>query len=148
MANSQKTNGEQMANKRPNGTFAPGHKLGNRFAKGESGNSAGRPKLTRLSEALREQLSEAMPNAPERTVAESLARALVREGIGGNVQAIREIADRTEGKPKQAIDLDLDLQLDWRIEAQKFGLTKNDILNETKLLIAGLDFSDGDEASN
>jgi hypothetical protein len=148
MANSQKTNGEQMANKRPNGTFAPGHKLGNRFAKGESGNSAGRPKLTRLSEALREQLSEISPDADEQTIAEQIAKTLIKLALSGDVAAIREIADRTEGKPKQAIDLDLDLQLDWRIEAQKFGLTKNDILNETKLLIAGLDFSDGDEASN
>ncbi len=137
-----------MANKRPNGTFAPGHKLGNRFAKGESGNSAGRPKLTRLSEALRQQLAEISPDADEQTIAEEIAKTLVRLALSGDVQAIREIADRTEGKPKQAIDLDLDLQLDWRTEAQKFGLTKNDILNETKLLIAGLDFSDGDEASN
>ncbi len=137
-----------MANKRPNGTFAPGHKLGNRFAKGESGNSAGRPKLTRLSEALREQLSEISPDADEQTIAEQIAKTLIKLALSGDVAAIREIADRTEGKPKQAIDLDLDLQLDWRIEAQKFGLTKNDILNETKLLIAGLDFSDGDEASN
>jgi len=45
--------------------------------------------------------------------------------------------------------VDLSVQVsDWRVEAQKFGLTKNDILNETKLLIAELDFSDGDEASN
>jgi hypothetical protein len=97
---------------------------------------------------LRQQLAEISPDADEQTIAEEIAKTLVRLALSGDVQAIREIADRTEGKPKQAIDLDLDLQLDWRTEAQKFGLTKNDILNETKLLIAGLDFSDGDEASN
>jgi hypothetical protein len=101
-----------------------------------------------LSEAIREQLAEVMPGADEQTIAEEIAETLIKLALSGDVQAIREIADRTEGKPKQAIDLDLDLQLDWRIQAQKFGLTKNDILNETKLLIAGLDFSDGDEASN
>jgi hypothetical protein len=117
------------------------------FKKGEDErrNTLGRPKKTLLSEAIREQLAEEMPNAPERTVAEVIARTLIKLAISGDVQAIREIADRTEGKPKQAIDLDIDLQLDWRIQAQKFGLTKNDILDETKLLVAGLDFSDGDE---
>ncbi len=48
-----KTNGKQMENKRSDGTFAPGHKLGNRFPKGTSGNSAGRPKTTKLTDALR-----------------------------------------------------------------------------------------------
>ncbi len=120
------------------------------FKKGEDErrNTLGRPKKTLLSEALRQQLAEISPDADEQSIAEEIAKTLIKLALSGDVQAIREIADRTEGKPKQAIDLDLDLQLDWRTEAQKFGLTKNDILNETKLLIAGLDFSDGDEASN
>jgi hypothetical protein len=108
-----KTNGKQMVNKKDDGTFAPGHKLGNRFKKGETGNPSGRPKLTKLTEALREQLAEEMPSAPERTVAEAIARALIREAMSGNVQAAREIADRTEGKPKQSIDVDLQVK-DWR----------------------------------
>ncbi len=144
MKNSQKTNGEQTAT----GKFTPGNKIGNRFPKGETGNPNGRPKLTRLTEAIREQLAEVMPGASEQTFAEGIAKTLVNLAVAGDVSAARELADRSEGKPKQAIDLDLDLQLDWRIQAQKFGLTKNDILNETKLLIAGLDFSDGDEPSN
>ncbi len=124
-----------MANKRPNGTFAPGHKLGNRFEKGTSGNEKGRPKLTRLTEALREQLSEEMPNAPERTVAEAIARTLIREAISGNVQAIREIGDRTEGKPMQKVDLDLQIN-DWRTLAKNYGVSETDVLTEAKLLIA------------
>jgi hypothetical protein len=120
------------------------------FKKGEDErrNTLGRPKKTLLSEAIRERLAEVMPGASEQTFAEEIAKTLVNLAVAGDVAAARELADRSEGRPKQAIDLDLDLQLDWRNEAQKFGLTKNDILNETKLLIAGLDFSDGDEASN
>jgi hypothetical protein len=76
------------------------------------------------------------------------ARLLYCAIVLGESWAVKEVFDRIAGKAPQAIDLDLDLQLDWRIQAQKFGLTKNDILNETKLLIAGLDFSDSDEASN
>ncbi len=126
----EKTNGKQTAT----GKFAPGNKIGNRFKKGESGNPSGRPKLTRLTEALREQLAEQMPNASEETVAEAIARALIGEALTGDVQAIREIADRTEGKPKQAIDLDLQIN-DWRDEAQKYGLSETDIIAEARLLI-------------
>ncbi len=140
----KKTDGKQMVNKRNDGTFAPGHKLGKQFPKGVSGNPQGRPKLTKLTEALREQLAEEMPNAPERTVAEAIARALIREALTGNVQAAREIADRTEGKPKQAIDLDLQVS-DWRTEAQKYGLSETDVINEARLLLAESAIDSSDE---
>jgi len=135
MEDLKKTNGKQMVNKRNDGTFAPGHKLGNRFEKGVSGNQKGRPKLTRLTEALREQLAETNPDAPEETQAEAIARTLIRGAISGNVQAAREIADRCEGKPKQAIDLDLQIN-DWRTLAKNYGVTETDVINEAKLLIA------------
>jgi hypothetical protein len=138
-----KTNGKQMVNKKDDGTFAPGHKLGNRFKKGETGNPSGRPKLTKLTEALREQLTEEMPSAPERTVAEAIARALIREALSGNVQAAREIADRTEGKPKQSIDVDLQVK-DWRELAQSYGLSEQDVISEAKLLIESDFDSSGD----
>jgi hypothetical protein len=140
MENSQKTNGEQRVNKRPNGTFVPGHKLGNRFEKGMSGNPNGRPRLTRLSESLREQLAEISPDADEQTIAETIAKTLIKLALSGDVQAIREIADRTEGKPKQAIDLDLQVS-DWRTEAQKYGVTEQDVINEARLLIESIDDS-------
>ncbi len=115
--------------------FPPGNNLGKKFPKGESGNRNGRPKLTKLTEALREQLAEEMPNAPERTIAEAISRALIREALKGNVQAAREIADRTEGKPTQKLDLDLQIN-DWRTEAEKYGVTEADVIREAKLLIA------------
>jgi hypothetical protein len=101
----KKTNGEQMANKRPNGTFAPGHKLGNRFEKGTSGNEKGRPKLTRLTAALREQLAEVMPGASEQTIAEQIAETLIRLAISGDIAAIREVFDRSEGKAPLTLDV-------------------------------------------
>jgi hypothetical protein len=112
------------------------------FKKGEDErrNTLGRPKLTRLSEALRQQLAEAMPGASEQTIAEEIAKTLIKLALSGDVQAIREIADRTEGKPKQAIDLDLQIS-DWKSEAQRYGLSESDIVNEAKLLIA--EFADG-----
>ncbi len=117
------------------GKFAPGNKIGKQFPKGVSGNKNGRPKLTRLTDALREQLAETAPNAPEKTIAEVIARALISEAVSGNVQAAREIADRTEGKPKQAIDLDLQIN-DWRTLAKNYSLNEEDVIREAKLLIA------------
>jgi hypothetical protein len=104
------------------------------FKPGQSGNPAGRPKKALLSDALRRQLAEAMQGAPEKTIAEVIARALIREAVAGNVQAIREVGDRSEGKPAQAIALDLDVR-DWRQMAQSNGLEINDVLTEARLLI-------------
>ncbi len=135
-----KTDGKQAAK----GKFSPGNNIGKKFPKGVSGNPSGRPKLTKLTEALREQLAEEMPNAPERTVAEAIARALIKEAVSGNVQAIREIGDRTEGKPMQKVDLDVQVK-DWRTEAQKYGVTEQDVIREAKLLIAeSIDDSSGE----
>ncbi len=135
-----KTNAKQTQRNK----FPPGNKIGNRFKKGETGNQNGRPKLTRLTDALREQLAETNPDAPEETIAEQIARALISEAKTGNVQAIREIADRTEGKPKQAIDLDLQIN-DWRTLAKNYSLNEEDVINEAKLLIAESAFDSSGE---
>lgn len=134
-----KTDGKQTAK----GKFPPGNKIGKQFPKGQSGNPKGRPKLTRLTDALREQLAETNPDAPEETIAEQIARALIKEAKSGNVLAIREIADRTEGKPKQAIDVDL-RAMDWRTVAQKNGVSEDDVIREARLLIESAVDSSGE----
>ena len=114
------------------------------FKKGrdERRNVSGRPKITRLTDALRQQLAETLPDAPERTVADAIARALIKEAVGGNVQAAREIADRTEGKPLQKVDLDVQMS-DWRSVAQRNGVEISDVLSEAKLLIESANDSGG-----
>src|SRR5271168_3785052 len=78
-----------------------------REKKGQSGNPGGRPKSKTLSDAYRFKQEEPVPNDPEkRTWAELIAEAQVRDAVRGNVQAAREIADRTEGKAKQAIEFE------------------------------------------
>ena len=78
-----------------------------RWKKGQSGNPTGRPKSKTLSDAYRNKLEEPVPNDPEgRTWAELIAEAQVRDAVRGNVQAAREIADRTEGKARQAIEFE------------------------------------------
>jgi hypothetical protein len=140
MPTSQKTNGKQMADKRENGTFAPGHKLGNRFKKGESGNSAGRPKLTRLTDSLRQLIAETNPDADDKTIAETIAQTLVTMALSGDLGAIREVLDRTEGKPKVSVDLGVSVE-DWRTTAENAGLTEQEFINESKLYVASLEAS-------
>jgi hypothetical protein len=125
---------KQTVNKRADGKFAPGNKLGNRFPPGASGNSQGRPKLTLLSEALRAQLAVEMPDANEQSVAEAIAKALVAAALKGDISATREIFDRTEGKPKQSVDVDMSIS-DWRAVAQAHGLNEQDVLREAQRLI-------------
>jgi hypothetical protein len=142
MAISQKTNAKQTQRNK----FPRGNKIGNRFSKGESGNSAGRPRLTKLTESLRRLIAETNPHAHEETIAETIAQTLVTMALAGDLQAIKEVFDRAEGKPKQAIDLDV--FQDWRTEAQRYGLSERDVLNEARLLIAESDIDSSSKATN
>jgi hypothetical protein len=54
---------------------------------------------------LREQLAEAMPGASESTIAEEVARALIREALIGNIAAIKEVFDRAEGRAPLTLDV-------------------------------------------
>jgi len=112
------------------GRFTAGNPNG--FQPGQSGNPAGRPKSITLSEAIRLQLAQTF--GEDRTYAEEIALVLCVAAIKGNVNAAREIADRTEGKPKQAIDVDMNVH-DWRALAQRHGLTEQDVINEARRLI-------------
>ncbi len=102
------------ANKQPNtsgrvagGRFAAGNQ--HAFQKGRSGNPAGRPKTITLSEAYRRELAKVDPtDAQNRTFAEVLAEQAVVKAKTGDVQALREIADRTEGKARQTITLSVE----------------------------------------
>jgi hypothetical protein len=129
MENLKKTDGKQA-----DGKFAPGNSIGEKFPPGTSGNPNGRPKLTKLTDALRQQLAEISPDADEQTIAEQIAKTLIKLALSGDVQAIKEIGNRTEGLPKQSIDLDLQIN-DWRTLARNYSLSEQDVIDEAKLLI-------------
>jgi Family of unknown function (DUF5681) len=77
---------------------------------GKSGNPSGRPKNKLISEAYRKMLECEVPNDPQgRTYAELIADRMVAEAVKGRnkVNAASEIADRTEGKPKQTHDVNV-----------------------------------------
>jgi Family of unknown function (DUF5681) len=76
------------------------------WPKGVSGNLSGRPKSKRLSDAYRRQLEQLVPGDAEgRTWAELIAQAQIRSAARGNVQAARELTDRTEGKASQHVEI-------------------------------------------
>lgn len=94
--------------KQPRGRpFSKGNTAG--FKPGQSGNPAGRPKGVRyLSEAYRAWLSQPSEKDPEHTNADMVAEIVGRAALNGDLLAVKEITDRTEGRARQAIDLNGD----------------------------------------
>jgi hypothetical protein len=83
------------------------------WGKGENGNPNALRGLVKLSKAIKHKLGEIDPEDVEkRTYAEVIAEKFVKlaRGMGNSpcsVKAVAEILDRTEGKPVQAVDLNM-----------------------------------------
>ena len=75
---------------------------------GQSGNPGGRPRRDAITGALREQLASQTnsPDGGSETIADAIAAALIKHALRGDVRAIREIADRTEGRPRQQFNIE------------------------------------------
>ncbi len=69
---------------------------GRPFKPGQSGNPGGRPKGTSVTAVLRELLDQAGPD--------SVAAPLLELAQGGDIQAIKVLLDRTEGKVKEQLE--------------------------------------------
>jgi hypothetical protein len=74
-----------------------------RWTKGQaSPNPGGRPSKTPLSDAYRRLLEKPYPGDQRgRTYVERIAEVVCYEAGGGDLAAIREITDRTEGRSRQ-----------------------------------------------
>ncbi len=68
------------------------------FPRGRSGNPGGRPKGRSITAALRAELDRPCADDPSVTQGERIAERLVGMALAGDLGAIREILDRTEGK--------------------------------------------------
>lgn len=80
-------------NQKENGQFAKGNKLGNRFKKGEVSNPNGRRNSAR--DLLNKILDTEVDDITKR---EKLMNKLISMANMGNLNAIKEVLDRTEGK--------------------------------------------------
>lgn len=89
------------------------------FEKGKSGNAGGKSKSKIVSDALRVELL-----ADDKKKLGLIARALIEKAVAGDVPAIKEIMDRTEGKSVQPIAGDDDSDpirhvFTWDISSKK-----------------------------
>jgi len=76
------------------------------WAKGVSGNPGGRPRKQPITEAYLEVAARTVPGDSQgRTYAQAAAERQFRAALKGSTSAIREIADRLEGKPQQRIEV-------------------------------------------
>lgn len=67
---------------------------------GESGNPGGRPRKRLIDRELEEMLS-----SEDSSLAKAIAKALVNRARRGDLKAIQLVAERTEGRPRQAMEV-------------------------------------------
>jgi hypothetical protein len=91
------------------------------FKPGQSGNPTGRPKRKYLSEVYAELLEH--ENEDGEDMATVIARKVLDDALDGDLNAIKEITDRVEGKPRQTNVLSGDPDNPLRIQ-QAHDLTK------------------------
>jgi hypothetical protein len=75
-----------------------------RFLPGVSGNPAGRGHTPSLVAALRSELGERESGG--KPAIREIAARLVDMALDGDIRAIREVLDRVDGKPVQAVSVD------------------------------------------
>jgi hypothetical protein len=93
---------EQTVNRRQDGTFERGNKIGRQFHPGESGNPQGRPPGP-LTASLREAL-----DADDGKMIETLAQVAIDKAKAGDFRYFREIMDRVDGKVTDRLDVTAD----------------------------------------
>lgn len=96
----------------------PNEEIG-QFKPGQSGNPAGKPKGTKhLSTILRAMLNEEIEiDGKLIKFDQALIKKLLKKASEGDIKAIQEVFDRTEGKAKQEIETEhsggLDITVKW-----------------------------------
>ena len=80
------------------------------FTKGKSGNPGGRPKTLIWRNAIHHAVKRVSGGGDTRQL-DLLADSLVAAALGGDISALREIGDRLDGKPTQAVAVEGDTPL-------------------------------------
>jgi len=83
--------------------YQPGGCTGKGWTPGVSGNPKGRARTSKLSAAIRAKLDSILPGDPnERTIAMALADQVADMALSGDLEAIKYMNDRAEGKAFQS----------------------------------------------
>lgn len=81
--------------------------------------SVGRKSEKQWRDAIRKAVHQRVPTGDDKPkkikALDRLANKLVTEGMGGNIMAIKEIGDRMDGKPAQAVEVAVAVEI-TRIE--------------------------------
>ena len=106
--------------------FDPEIGRGTRWTKGQaSPNPGGRPSKTPLTDAYRRLLETPYPGDERgRTYVERIAEVVCFEAGGGDLAAVREIADRTEGRPRNVEMNPMNLDLSRLTPEQRLQLAE------------------------
>ena len=91
---------EQTANKRANGQFAKGNKIGNRFKPGESGNPNGRNGS--MSDLFKELADT--EDDKGKTRKEKILNKVLSMAENGSLKAAEIYMNRVEGKPREYVE--------------------------------------------
>lgn len=78
--------------------------IGRPFQKGQSGNPGGRPKTRPFKEAIDRAIERAERGDDGAISMDDIADALFAKAKSGDTAAIRELADRTDGKVVQGLE--------------------------------------------
>jgi hypothetical protein len=108
--------------------FEKGNNHGNRFQKGVSGNPLGKTKSALLTDAVRSQLAE-------NNDVGAIAEALIGKAKRGDLEAVKILFDRLEGKAVSRIDAEVNV-FSWKAAIVNYGITPEEILTEAKRLLA------------
>jgi len=76
----------------------------NYFKPGQSGNPKGRPKESWTWSGLLKETLEELDEATGQEKKYAIVKALYKQAVKGNIQAIKEYGDRIDGKALQSMD--------------------------------------------
>jgi hypothetical protein len=106
--------------------FDPAIGKGTQWTKGQaSPNPGGRPSKTPLTDAYRALMERPYPgDARGRTFCERIAEVICYAAGGGDLAAVREVADRVEGKPRNVEMNPMNFDLDRLTPEQRLQLAE------------------------
>lgn len=115
------------------GKFVPGNPY--KWTPGTSGNPNGRPKGSKNgSAALRRLARQLCDPKTGLSFEDQIAAKLIAKALEGDLGAIKEFYDRTEGRPGVRNEREMEI-IDWRERVRIYGLDEKDVIEQARQLL-------------